>query len=426
MNKVAIAFLTCDDVELTKQSLPMLMQPDKFDLHWIDGSKTPEGINLPTLMGVDCDLRCQLHPAVYGKADTAVAYALSTLLKSVQEYDYIGLVENDIVFRDMSWFQQTMQLFAEGWAEGLHVGAVSARCFEDRVLIQRPRYAVMHNLGYGTQIMTREAAQIALHYFRTGHTNENRRVFQQISGIDIASFWCFRAGQHVLVSDWNFDLKLAARGLASLALTPSPVSMIGPDNDLAKQGLVIAQGPVEARVDDLAFAMYRDNLQRLHEGTWQLRGQPNQFAPDMQNGCFFIFPHMCAGMGMERQGDWRLLRTQGFGPFSFVAGGDGGTGGVGATLEIPVVGSCYILCSGGKRGGRMEVLDTYSKYRCSPDLPPESLTGQMIQLDMPNVGHLRTLRITAEPGVIFYGIAVKEEQTWFPRWRFDHAQLPPV
>ena len=40
MNRVAIAFSTCDRTELTRRLNEPLLQPDKFDLHWINGSKS--------------------------------------------------------------------------------------------------------------------------------------------------------------------------------------------------------------------------------------------------------------------------------------------------------------------------------------------------------------------------------------------------
>ena len=43
MNRIAIAFSTCDRTELTKRSIEPLLQPGKFDLEWNDGVKTDEG-----------------------------------------------------------------------------------------------------------------------------------------------------------------------------------------------------------------------------------------------------------------------------------------------------------------------------------------------------------------------------------------------
>jgi hypothetical protein len=44
MNKIAIAFLTKDRVDLSKRTIVPLLQPDKFDLFLIDGSDTPAGM----------------------------------------------------------------------------------------------------------------------------------------------------------------------------------------------------------------------------------------------------------------------------------------------------------------------------------------------------------------------------------------------
>jgi 2-deoxy-D-gluconate 3-dehydrogenase len=124
------------------------------------------------------------------------------------KYTHIGLVENDVLL-DKDWFDQTMALFEQGKAAGLEVGAVSARCYEDRILIQRDGYAITHNTGAGMIIFSRKAAELVLQNYRTVFTTENRLLFAQLSGIDIGAYWAFRGSQHWLVADWNFDRVLA-------------------------------------------------------------------------------------------------------------------------------------------------------------------------------------------------------------------------
>ena len=133
-----------------------------------------------------------------------------------------------------------MELFQRGKQDGFNVGAVSARCYEDRILFQRDGYAVTHNLGAGMIMFTREAAELVLANYRTVWTTENRTLFAQLSGIDIGSYWAFRGNQNFLVADWNFDRVLAAHGLASLALTPNRATML--DQDIAPLGLKYADG----------------------------------------------------------------------------------------------------------------------------------------------------------------------------------------
>ena len=275
MNRVAIAFSTKDRAELSRRTVEPLLQPDKFDTFWMDGSDTEAGKAFTLEEGHPVK---EISHNVRGGADAAIVYSLTALLEQketyqnwslksrssdpnykgerVWKYDYVGLVENDVLLQG-DWFERTMELFEQGGADGLKVGAVSARCYEDRILIQRPDYAVMHNIGAGMVIFTREAAELVLKYFRTGWTNVNRLLFSQLSGIDIGGYWAFRGGQHILTADWHFDAILAAHGLASLALTPSPVEMIGQTPSLAEQGLILADKPVDSRaVSDSVFWRY--------------------------------------------------------------------------------------------------------------------------------------------------------------------------
>ena len=99
MNRVAISFNTCDRIELTKRSIEPLLQPDKFDLHWFDGSKSDDGKNL----WVQYRNEVLMHPGVRGGSGPAIVCALTMLL--ADNYDYIGLVENDVLL-DADWFNR--------------------------------------------------------------------------------------------------------------------------------------------------------------------------------------------------------------------------------------------------------------------------------------------------------------------------------
>ncbi len=412
--KVAIAYLTKDRVELSKQTiLPLLGQP--FDLHWFDGSATREGVEYAESFVDSENAAVTLHFGVRGGPDAAVAYALTTLLNSPEWYTHIGLCENDVLLAS-DWYPRTMELFDIGSRDGLRVGAVSPRCFEDRILFQRDGYAVMHNLGWGMQIMTRTAARIALNTFRTGHTLENRRVFAQLTGKDIGTYWAFRAGEHALCADWTNDWKLAANGYSSLALTPSPVEMIGQVPPLAEQGLTIASQPVEARRDDEAFALFvqRSNMLRM----WQRDlGTPLAY-PDAA-GASVWFSHQLPALGASYHGDWKLAWAQGFGPFPYRAGDE-------CSVSAAISGPCQVLLSGGADGGHFLVEDMQSGYSNDPMLGPEASNGIM-GIQVPAGVAYRDIRITAlKPGGRFYGIKVFEPQPANPAWLFDHSQLPPV
>lgn len=413
MSKVCLAFLTKDRVELSRQTIGPLLDIGAPIL-WCDGSVTKEGRDFPGEIQMRMGHRHDIivHGGVRGGPDAAVAYALTTALKRT-DCTHIGLVENDVLLHP-DWFGPTMALFERGAADGLTVGAVSARCYEDRILFQRDGYAVCHNLGWGMQIMTREAAQLALRNFRTSLTIENRRLFARLSGLDIGRWWAFRQNDGLLCADWGNDRMLAVHGLASLALVPSPVEMLGQEPPLADQGLKIASEPVELLRDDKAFAAFVGRTAALRAGEWNT----GTLGPELaEGGTFTYFAHQVPGIGGRYEGDWRLEFNQGFGPFAWRAGSSG------ATVTIPLAGPVELLASGGKAGGEVRVEDLRSGYVVSPKLPPNDIAS----LPCPAQVSYRDIRLTAlSPGGIFYGVRTREPQPFSPSWSFDWHKLPPV
>lgn len=426
MSKLALAYLTKDKVDLSRRTIAPLIGAGcattanpPFDLWWIDGSDTGEGQGFmgeiaqqfPTAHAP------QVRTNVRGGPDAAVCYAFTEMLASPRNYEYVGICEQDVLL-PQDWYGPTIQLFDRGAVEGLSVGAISARCYEDRILVQRDGYAAMHNLGFGHIIMTREAARLWLTNWRTGITTENRRVFAQLCGKDIGKWWAFRVQEHFLCSDWQLDKTLAAHGLASLALTPTDVRMIGQSPPLAEQGLALAHRPVELLRDDKAFDRFAENLRRIRCGGWLTAA--DKFMYDTSAGTWTIFPHQLDSLGAEFAVGWRLKWTMGFGPFSYRADA------APCSISIPISGPCEILCSGGETGGQIIVEDTQTGYRAEPHLPPET-AAQVVALPIPIVVGYRTVVVTARsPGVIFYGIRVREPQPWLPQISFDHNTLPPV
>ena len=420
MNKVAIAFLTKDKPGLSDRTIWPLVAHERgadlydFDLYWIDGSATEEG--RAYAQSTNATVRGMLCSGIRGGPDAAVAYALTTMLQSKSNYTHIGLCESDVLLQP-GWFERTMELFKLGARDGLSVGAVSPRAYVDRVLIQRDGYAIMHNLGWGVQIMTRGAARLALNHMRTGHTLENRRTFAHLTGMDIGTFWAFGASENNLCADWGNDKVLASCGLASLALTPSPVEMIGQTPPLAEQGLTIAAGPVEARRNEAAFETFQLRMERAYSGEWGVR---TPVPMPESNGVCTLFPHQIGLLGGWYTGDWKLHWHQGLGPFAWKAA-DGAP-----TMEVRVSGPCQLLVSGGKDGGQVLVEDTYSGYSNDPMMEPETRQG-IIAITVPAGIAYRRIRLTAlTPGVIFYGLKTNESQPFEADWTFDHSVLPPV
>ena len=419
--KLAISMLTCDRVELTRQSIKPLLEgtiAGRYHLFICDGSTSEENEKAIWEMSYPAG---HMIANVRGGAGAAIVYALTMMLAHEENYDAVGLIESDVLLLD-GWLA-VLDLFSQGAADGLAVGCGSARCFVDRVLFQKDRFAVMHNTGAGCIILTRQAAQIVLDTFRTGWTTDNRRIFSQLCGVDIASYWAFRANEHALTADWHWDATLAAHGLASLALTPSPCEMIGQVPPLNEQGLhIVGAEPTGFEIpsvhDEEAFDRYRDSLRDIGEGRFSV-GVETKFWHEPNNGTWTYFPHQMAMLGGTYVGDWKLRELRGWGTFGWEAYGT-------AALSVPVFGTVGVLVSGGKTGGKVEIADDQSGFKAEPELPPEGDTGQVLQTMVPGGLNYRNIRITAlTPGVVFYGLQSREKQPCLPNVSFDHSTLPP-
>lgn len=411
--KVAIAYLTKDRPDLIAQTGPR-MPFDHAQVFSIDGSVTEEG-----RMAVDLAMRlfgdggAPRFWGVGGGADAAIVFALTKMLAHPANYTHVGLCENDVLLHD-GWFEGTMALFEKGKADGLNVGAVSPRCYADRILIQRDGYAVMHNLGAGIVLFSREAAHIILANYRTGWWSDNRSIFAQLSGIDIGRYAAFRGNQQWLTADWHFDAVLAQHGLASLALSPSAVEMIGQEPSLEEQGLTLVREPVEERRDEEAFGKFLDGTSDIRIGCWR----PDSIHPIQQHmGTRIYFAHQLSLPTYRRKGDWRLKWSQGFGPFVWRANEDG------CRLQLPLFGPATFLVSGGAKGAKVSITDTESGYEITPDIPPGEM--QIAQLQMPAGMSYREIVMTCSEGAIFYGVQTTEPQPT-TNHKFDYHSLPPV
>lgn len=442
MSKVAIAYLTRDRVELVRQSLPPLLagaHNNQYHLFVVDGSTTE--VNEKTIWELAYPAG-HMHANIRGGAGAAIVYALTLMIQHKENYEYVGLCESDVLLCN-DWFPATFDLFSRGNADGLQVGAVSARCYVDRVLFQRDSYAICHNLGAGQIIFTRGAAQAVLNNFRTAWSSDNRRIFSQLCGVDIAAFWAFRANEHYLTADFHWEPVMASIGLAALALTPSPCEMIGQNPPLAEQGLTIVSEPSELRADE-TFKRYAMELKSICAGELVL-GIETKFHFNPNDGTWTYFPHQMHMLGGKYSGDWRLKEVRGFGTFGWVAGESldrnstfkpqDGTEWDAKNLHehyspqliVPVFGSVSLLVSGGKDGGKIEVVDEGSGFKASPDMPPEGEGVQVLQMQIPGGLNYRNLRITAlTPGIVFYGMQSREKQPHLPNVSFDYSVLPPA
>jgi len=418
--KLAIGFSTKDQVGLTRHTLLRVLRHDDFDLLWADGSRTSEGQSFFTRNAVG---RTIAYPEVYGGADAAIAFKLSTALASSANYTHIGLLENDVLL-DEDWYEPTIELFEKGKQDGLAVGAVSARSYVDRVLVQRDGYAVMHNVGAGMAIFTREAAEIVLRSFRTAWWPANRLIFAQLSGIDLATYAAFRGNDQWVTTDWGWEAQLASHGLATLALTPAKCQMIGQNPPLEQQGLhLTALNIVSGRWtgdsgkwDDpeVDFQRYVNVLDALrYDGArTDLPGIIHRDGAGM-----LFFPHQLgyfAG-GPAWLGTLELQWNQGFGPFAYRAGPGG------AILALHLSGSSSFLVSGGVAGARVAIKDTRSGFNFAPMLPP---SHEPASLNVPGGPIPRRIVLEMDEGAVFYGVQTADPQMLDATFRFDWTQLP--
>ena len=424
--KTCISFLTCDKTDLVEQSIKPLLEgarQNHYHLFVADGSTTEANEKAIWQMAYPTG---HMIANVRGGAGAAIVYALTMMLNHEENYDHVGLVESDVLLGD-GWLD-CLGLFDRGEADGLAVGAVSARAYEDRVLFQRDGYAVMHNIGAGMILFTREAARLVLDNFRTAWSSDNRRVFAQLCNVDIGQFWAFRTNEHPLTADWHWETTLAAHGLASLALTPSPVEMIGQNPPLAEQGLKIVTGEVATNP---GFDRFQTNTANIHSKNDHIQlGVDTRFHYDINTSTWTYYPHQMHMIGGDYGGHWRLIEARGWGTFVWEAGHppDFETGpqhdNEWPDLLVPIFGACAVLVSGGKTGGKVRVEDEQSGFKAEPELLPEESNG-VLQMMVPAGLSYRNLRITAlTPGIRFFGIQSRDRQPCIPNATFDHSMLP--
>lgn len=216
MKNVAFCYTTKDRVEYSQQTLPkVIAETDKFDLFLVDGSSTDAGRQFP--------LQYPQFPTVsniIGGPDAAITYCLKMMYE--RGYDYCGLIENDVLLED-GWFAPMFDLFGKEEK----VGAVSARCFRDRILDKRDGYAIMANIGAGMILLRREVIPLLFENYRRPFLWELQTIFKHYTYKDyplpkqITEADPEGKGKWQFSVDWIWDAILVAHGYTSLALSPS-------------------------------------------------------------------------------------------------------------------------------------------------------------------------------------------------------------
>jgi len=226
-DRIGFSLSTRDRYVFTLQTLQTLDTESGFDLIWNDGS-TEQGV--PALAHnykFQNAKLVEVNYGVTGGAERAVCFGLSRLLEL--GYDYVGLIENDILFRP-GWFSALKNLFSQGAAEGIVCGSATARSFESHVLEYRSGYGVQCDTGAGMVLFSRAAAEIIMELYADPHslqmtTHSWQKFYAELFGLDLrkfAPFWAYPPEKPFPCTlDWGYTPSLYLNGYASLSTIPS-------------------------------------------------------------------------------------------------------------------------------------------------------------------------------------------------------------
>ncbi len=229
-DRIGFSFSTKDRYLFTLQTLQHLDTEGGYDLIWNDGSKEPGVPALAKNYKFQNAKLVEVNYGVTGGAEAAVCFGLSRLLKL--GYDYVGLIENDILFRP-GWFSALVKLFAQGAGDGIVCGSATARSFESHVLEYRSGYALQSDIGAGMVLFSRAAAEIIMEKYANPSslqmtTHSWQKFYADHFGIDLrkfSPFWAFPPEKAFPCTlDWGYTPSLYLRGYASLSTIPSYAS----------------------------------------------------------------------------------------------------------------------------------------------------------------------------------------------------------
>jgi hypothetical protein len=226
-DRIGFSFSTRDRYLFTLQSLQSLDSEGGFDLIWNDGSTAPGVPALARNYKFQNVKLVEVNYGVTGGAERAVCFGLSCLLDL--GYDFVGLIENDILFRP-GWFSALMKLFSLGAADGIVCGSATARSFESHVLEYRSGYGLQLDTGAGMVLFSRAAAEIIMGLYSHPSslqmtTHSWQKFYADLVGLDLRAFspfWAYPPEQAIPCTlDWGYTPSLYLNGYASLSTIPS-------------------------------------------------------------------------------------------------------------------------------------------------------------------------------------------------------------
>jgi hypothetical protein len=226
-DRIGFSFSSKDRYLFTLRSLQSLDTDGGFDLIWNDGSKEPGVPALARNYKFQNAKLVEVNYGVGGGPDRAICFGLSRLLEL--GYDYVGLIENDILFRP-GWFAALMQIFSRSAEEGIACGSATARSFESHVLEYRAGYGIQCDIGAGMLLFSRAAAEIILDLYSDPAslqltTHSWIKFYADLFHLNLqgfSPFWAYPpAKAFPCTLDWGYTPSLYLRGYASLSTIPS-------------------------------------------------------------------------------------------------------------------------------------------------------------------------------------------------------------
>jgi len=222
-DRIGFSLSSKDRLAYTLRTVQALDAEGGFDLIWNDGSDRAEVPDLSRYFQFRNARLVETNYGVRGGPDSAICFGLRRLLEL--GYDYIGLIENDVVLRP-GWLATLLSLFDLAAAEGVVVGAASVLGYKSRVLEYRQGYSIDWARGAAMVLFSRPAAQLLLQRYSTLRLSncEIRGFYAQRFGVALhVPEWCVGSQwmDGPLSMDWSYAPLLYQHGYACVGSVPS-------------------------------------------------------------------------------------------------------------------------------------------------------------------------------------------------------------
>jgi hypothetical protein len=249
-----------------------------------------------------------------------------------------------------------MAVFERGAADGLAMGAATARGLTKRVLYWRNDYAVTMLSGAGMILFRRDAAELILRNYRTTTSTEITDWFLQLSGKDHREIGESGTGAGAadtrIASDMIYEVVLQKHGLAIGATVPALAKNLDAEHLVFRDvgGYCSTETAVRSSTDDASFARF---VQRLADYRPEHARDRQPYLHFGSLHCWMIFLHQILFVPDAEaalRGRWKIVWEKFNGPFGYDALEPG------ASLSFPLHGELKgIFCSRTPDGGIVEV-----------------------------------------------------------------------